>query len=98
MNENVENLVLEQLKLIRREIADLRTLALQTVEHTRRIDRRMGEFDHRMGELDRRMGELRDDIELMVKAELMGRLGHFETVIEQQLGVLSDRLAALETR
>lgn len=82
MAESVDNLILEQLPHIRREIADVRTLALQNADYTRR--------------LDRRMSELRDDIELMIKAELMGRLGHFETTIEQRLEAMADRIAALE--
>jgi len=35
---------------------------------------------------ERRVGEVRDDIEMMVKAELMGRLGHFEAQMENRLG------------
>ncbi len=83
MTENVENLVLEQLRAIRRDIADVRTLTLQNSDYIRR--------------LDRRMSELRDDLEMMVKSELMGRLGHFETVIEQRLDALGERIGQLET-
>lgn len=82
MTENVENLILEQLKAIRRDIADVRTLTLQNSDYIRR--------------LDRRMSEMRDDLEMMIKAELMGRLGHFETIIEQRLDTLGERIAHLE--
>jgi len=82
MADNVENLVLEQLKAIRRDIADVRTLTLQNSDYIRR--------------LDRRMSELRDDLEMMIKAELMGRLGHFETVMEQRLDALGERIAHIE--
>lgn len=84
MTDNVENLVLEQLKAIRRDIADVRTLTLLNSDYIRR--------------LDRRMSELRDDLEMMVKAELIGQLGHFETVIEQRLEALGERIGHLETR
>ena len=33
----------------------------------------------------------RDDLELMLKSELMGRLAHFETTVEQMLDVLEGR-------
>jgi len=66
MTADIENLVMEQLRLIRqeqkkmrREIADVRMLCLQNVDDTRR--------------LDRCMGELRDDLELMLKSELIDR-------------------------
>ena len=45
-----------------------------------------------MGELDRRMIEMRDDIELMLRSEVMGR----ETRIERLIEALSERIAALE--
>jgi hypothetical protein len=48
----------------------------------------LGELERRMGEIERRMGELKDDLELMFKMELIGRLTHFETVIEQRLDAL----------
>jgi chromosome segregation ATPase len=62
----------------RSEVADIRSLTLALVEQGRRLDRRFTEF--------------RDDIELMVKAELMGRLGHFEIRIENRLSAIEDRL------
>ena len=84
-------LLLNLLKEIRAEQRDQRTLLLQSVEYSRRIERRLDA-------LDRRTGELRDDLELMIKAELMGRLGHFEIQIEQALGRMSDRMDAMEVR
>jgi hypothetical protein len=42
------------------------------------------------------MGEMRDDLELMLKAELMGRMGNFEVPVDHRLDELSDRVAALE--
>jgi len=87
----VENLVLEQLRLIRqeqaelrREVGDVRTLCLSNVEYSRRVERRVT--------------ELRDDLELMLKSELMGRFTHFETRMEQELGAIADRVGALEGR
>lgn len=86
-----DGLLLNLLKEIRTEQRDQRILLLQSVEYSRRIERRLDA-------LDRRTGELRDDLELMIKAELMGRLGHFEIQIEHALGRMSDRLDAMEVR
>ena len=47
--------------------------------------------------LERRLGDLSGELELMVKSELMGRLTHFETQIDEKLAQLSDRLHAIET-
>ena len=63
--------VLLQLRAIRRENADVRAVLLGLVAQGQR--------------LERRMGEMRDDLELMLKAELMGRMGNFETRMEAQL-------------
>jgi hypothetical protein len=54
------NQVLAELRKMRGEIGDVRTLSLQTVEYARR--------------LDRNAHELKDDLELMLKSEIMGDL------------------------
>ena len=45
---------LREARALRKEVADVRTLSLQSIEYARRIERRMG--------------EQRDDLELMIKA------------------------------
>ncbi|MFN7165566.1 MAG: hypothetical protein ACK4NV_00855 [Pannonibacter sp.] len=57
--------VLDELRLLRKDVSDIRSLAVQAVEYSRRIERRVS--------------ETRDDIEVMLKAELSGRLAHLET-------------------
>ena len=79
--ELIGKIVLEiqaEQRVVRTELRDIRTLVLGQVEQTRR--------------LERRMGELRDDLELMIKAELMGRLGFFEIQIERRLDALEERM------
>jgi hypothetical protein len=63
---------LQEARALRKEVADVRTLGLQTVEYARRIERRGGE-------IERRVGEQRDDLELMIKAELSGALANMQT-------------------
>jgi hypothetical protein len=67
------------------ETGDLKGLVLALTEQQRRLERRIGD-------VDRRLGEVRDDIEVMLKAELMGRMGHFETRIEARLEAIEARL------
>ena len=67
------------------EQRDQRTLPPQSADYSRRIKRRLDA-------LNRRTGELRDALDLMIKAELMGRPGHFETQIAHAPGNLSGRL------
>ena len=74
---------LAEMKAVRREVTDIRTLALQTADYIRKMEQR----------LDGRMVGVRDDLELLLKSELMGSLAHFETRIEN---FLQERLAGLE--
>ncbi|MEA2730501.1 MAG: hypothetical protein QOD93_4896 [Acetobacteraceae bacterium] len=43
------------------------------------------------------MHEIKDELELMLKAEIIGRLGHFETQLERQIEDLKNRIATLES-
>ena len=88
-----ENLVLALLRDLRKDLAEQRTLSLTTVDAVRRMERRL---DERLGALETRVAHVRDDIEPMVKSELMGRLGHFETMVDEKLDVLAARVASLE--
>jgi len=84
MSDDPDNVVLRHLRDIRREMRDHRTLLAGLVDQGQRLERRMGE-------LDRRMGEIKDDIELMLKAELMARMGNFESRFEARLEALESQ-------
>jgi hypothetical protein len=60
---------------LRSDLREVRSLALALSEQGRRVERRVE--------------ELRDDLELMLKTKLMGRLGHFEAQIERRLEDMS---------
>ncbi len=83
-------LTLAILKEIRADLGEHRRLLLQLVEASRRHDRRFED-------IERRIAETRDELDLMLKGELLGRLTHFETQIDEKLARLSDRVEALET-
>jgi uncharacterized membrane protein YccC len=73
---------LGEIRQLRRELADVRTLTLQNSEYSRRIERRTN--------------ELKEDLELMIKSELMGQLSNVETRLEASIEGISHRLTALE--
>ena len=82
-------LMLAILRELRAELRQHRTMLLQLVDATRRHDRRFEE-------IETRISDTRAEIELMLKAELLGRLTHFETQMDERLAQLSDRVSALE--
>jgi hypothetical protein len=63
-------------------VVDVRTLGLQTVDYARRIERRVS--------------EQRDDLELMIKAELGGALANMQTQLENHLQPLRDKFLELD--
>ncbi len=62
----------------RRELNAIRSVLLDVVEQGRRTERRIT--------------EVKDDVELMVKSEMMGRLGYFETRMEARIEALASSL------
>ena len=83
MAENVDNtLLLSVLKEIRSEQNKHGELLLQTVDYMRKMEQR----------LDGRIVAIRDDLELMLKSELMGRMAHFDTKIENLLNKRADSI------
>jgi hypothetical protein len=85
-------LLLSILRDIRREQREHLALTLSLSERLlaseKRLSQRIDDFEKR---LDQRFGELRDDLELMLKAEVLGRLTHFETRIDQKIEELLAR-------
>lgn len=67
--------ILNEQRELRSDVADLRRAVLQLIDKAQRHERR---FD----ELERRIVETKDDMELMIRSELMGRMAHFETRME----------------
>ncbi len=82
MVEADSTLLLTLLREIRTELRDLRAVTLGNTEATRRTERRVG--------------ELRDELELMLKVEALGRSAHFETLYDEKLAKLEERIAAVE--
>ena len=89
MTEADNALMLAIPRELRAELRQHRTMLLQLVDATCRHD---GRFE----ESETRISDTRAEIELMLKAELLGRLTHFETQMDERLAQLSDRVSALE--
>ena len=69
---------------MKRDLDQMRPLLLALVDQNRRTEHQVS--------------ALKDDLELMIRAELMGSLGHYRTQIERKLDDVTDRLDALETK
>jgi hypothetical protein len=82
MAEADDSLMLAILRELRAEMRQQRTLLLQLTEAVHR--------------LERRISDTRAEIELMLKAELLGSLTHFETQMDERIARLEDRVSALE--
>ncbi len=89
---------LDEQGAIRKENNEMRSLLLALVDQTRRVERRMADMERRLGDVERRLGEVVSDVELMVKSELMGRMGIFEQQSQNRYDELAQRVAALEAR
>lgn len=95
MAEKIDNtLLLEVLKEIRKELRDQRSLLLKTSEYVRKLDQhtetRFLSVERKVLNIEERIGALKDDLELMIKSELMGALGNFEV---RMIGLIGERLA-----
>jgi hypothetical protein len=75
--------VLDEQRLLRHEMGDVRSLVLGLTDQNRR--------------LDRKLADMQADLELMIKAELSGRLTNLESRLEartdRQIEALVDRLS-----
>lgn len=91
MTDNIGNaLMFNVLKEIRAELREQRSelrehrgMLLNLAEAIRRAERRIN--------------ELPAEVELMLRSEMLGRLTHFETQLDERLAQLADRIHAPET-
>ena len=88
--------VLAEMRELRRDVSNSVTLATKNLDFSRRIERRLGELeervtqtghqlDERITQTGRRIDELKDDLEVMFKAEIMGQINYFETRLNRSL-------------
>jgi peptidoglycan hydrolase CwlO-like protein len=54
-------------------------------EVEKRLTKRMEDVSKRIDETNKRFDEVKDDLEIVHKSELMGRLTHFETCIDEKI-------------
>lgn len=75
---------MDEMRLVRKDLADMMRLVNASYELTRRVERRQG--------------ELRDDLELTVKMELGGSLANIQTSIETSLSRIEARVGEIARR
>lgn|SRR5262245_13590947 len=103
---------LVELKAVRRELADVRALSLQTVEYLRSlekrhdsrfvtidlrfsaVDERIAAVDQRLAGVEQSVSDVKNEIELIIRAEVSGRLTNFENRIDERLARIERRLVS----
>ncbi len=84
------------LRDVQRELREMRRERRVDMELVTDLVRRVNRVDTHVGQVDGHIGDLRSDLELMIRAELMGRLGQFETTVDHRLDRHEERIADLE--
>jgi archaellum component FlaC len=94
-----ENLVLSLLRELRSDMQTQSSVTNKLIDMTRRIERRMDAVDEQlahMGEriarINTRIGDQHDELELLVKGELMGALTHNNVQNENAIHTMEDFL------
>lgn len=96
MPDSDSSLILSVSKDVRTELRDFRGMALAHSDAFRRIEWRFDAIDRRFDAVDARFRDLRDDLELMIKSEMIGRAAQFEAAYDEKLAKLEDRIAKLK--
>ena len=88
-------LTLAILKDIRADAKKLQDLLLSSIESNRRhfaaIEPRFDIVEKRLDSMEHQIKDSAADMETMLKGELLGRLTHFESRIDQRLAELEER-------
>jgi hypothetical protein len=74
--DSIDNaLLLQVLREVREELGHQRALLLESIDQGRSLERHV---DVTLLAIGKQFEELKDDLELMIKSELMGLVGDFE--------------------
>ncbi len=75
-------LLLSALRDIRRDQRETKELLVALTKHVFDVEKRLAK---RMDDMNERFDETKDDLEIMLKSETLGRLTNFETRIDQKI-------------
>ena len=82
-------LLLSMLRDIRRDQRETKELLLALTKHVfdveKRLVKRIDDVNKRIDDMNKRFDEVKDDLEIMLKSELLGRLTNFETRIDRKI-------------
>ena len=96
MVDEADNLMLRLLREMRAEHMQDRRLLVQIAEVLRKMEQRLegriSAVDQRLASIDQRFNELKDDLELLLKSQIMGSQTNFEIKFDQRLQEIEDRL------
>jgi archaellum component FlaC len=93
--ELLQNLILRSLDGqadLKREMGDVRSLTLALSDKVQRLDDKIDRLERSIQDVKRDMHDMKDDLWIMLKSEIMGRQGNFETRVEFRLANIEDRL------
>lgn len=76
----LEALKAEVLKEVRQELRDHRALLMESIDQSRSLERHV---DTTLLAIGKRIDELRDELELVIKSELMGLVGDLEIKVRR---------------
>ncbi|WP_274626615.1 hypothetical protein [Arvimicrobium flavum] len=76
--------LIDETRLLRKDVSEVRTLTLQTFEFARRVERRQS--------------ELRDDLEVTIKMEFGGGFANLQTSLDASLGRIEAKFDELAER
>lgn len=100
MVDEGDDLVLRLLRDMRTEHTQDRKRLLQIVDVPRkmeqRLETRISAVDQRISALDRRFNELKDDLELLLRSEIMGSQTNFEINFDHRLQEIGERMRTKE--
>lgn len=76
--------LMDEMRHLRKDVAEVRQLTVQTYEFARRAERRQA--------------ELRDDLEVAIKMEFGGNFANLQTSIDESLGRIEGKVGDLAER
>ena len=88
--------LVEPIAKLNKLLNDTLILNKQIFDMSWRLERRIGDVERRIGDVERRVNDLKDDLTLMLKAELSGWAANFESHVDGRFAVLENRLDNLE--
>ncbi len=97
MSDKVSNALMEQtLQAVQASLARLEATTTRLEKAAVRHDRKFDEHGQRFNAVEASIRDMRDELESIIKLELAGQIGFFQTRVGHRLDEHAERLAAIE--